>query len=216
MSEYIMSASPRWSTIPSSTKKRSLKHQRRLAQAQLKHRPKQPFLYTREEQEVSDNTFRDLVPPTERVYLTTAYSGQNLLDTFISKPGNNKNKKKKKRRRCIPTPVPKKDKDRVSMAERIDDSDDSEDNAPFSTAKPANPNSPSLACRPSSSNRKMSRVANRRKSIGTPVPTTLEGAHPTDKELFRMKADGKPWKRIKPVREKPILLDEGKLRKGRG
>lgn len=55
--------------------------------------------------------------------------------------------------------------------------------------------------KPSSSSRKPAMPTKRRKSLGTPVPSSLESAHPADQELFKMKADGKPWKEIKVVWE---------------
>jgi hypothetical protein len=176
--------------------------------SQPKHGSKQLIPYTPEEQEVFDNNSRKRTRTADKASLSNnGLSGpETSEDTFVSKPS------KKKQKQVVEIDgeeydapqrqLPRKDKDRVSMAEHTDDSDDSEDNAAFQAVKSTKPKLTTASRKPSSSYRKASLVANRRKSVSTPIPTSLEGAHPADKELFRMKADGKPWKQIKPVWEK--------------
>jgi len=176
--------------------------------SQPKHRSKQLIHYTPEEQEAFDNTSRKRTRTADKASLSNdgLFGSESSEDTFVSKPS------KKKQKQVVDSDdeeydaprrqLPRKDKDRASMAERTDDSDDGEDDAAFQAVKSTKPKLTTASRKPSSSYRKASLVANRRKSVGTPVPTSLEGAHPADRELFRMKADGKPWKQIKPVWEK--------------
>ena len=49
--------------------------------------------------------------------------------------------------------------------------------------------------------RKTAALSKQKKAIGTPVPWSLEKAHEADKQLFKLKAEGKPWKEIKKVWE---------------
>jgi len=176
--------------------------------SQPKHQSKQLIPYTPKEQEVFDNISRKRTRTAEKASLSNdgLFGSESSEDTFTSNPS------KKKQKQAVDNDdeefdapqrqLPRKDKDRTSMAEHTDDSDDGEDNAAFQAVKSTKPKLTTASRKPSSSYRKASLVANRRKSVGTPVPTSLEGAHPADKELFRMKADGKPWKQIKPVWEK--------------
>jgi hypothetical protein len=175
--------------------------------SQAKHRSKQLIPCSPEEQEAFDNTSRKRTRTADKASLSndSVFGSESSEDTFVSKPS------KKKQKQVVDNEdaeydapqrqLPKKDKNRASMAEHIDESDDSEDIAAFQVVKSTKPKLITASRKPSSY-RKASLVAKRRKSVGTPVPTSLEGAHPADKELFRMKADGKPWKLIKPVWEK--------------
>ena len=43
-----------------------------------------------------------------------------------------------------------------------------------------------------------------KKAVGTPVPYSLENAHEADKQLWMMKAEGKPWKDIKKMWEEKM------------
>jgi hypothetical protein len=176
-----------------------------------KHRSKQLIPYTPREQGAFDNTSRKRTRTADKASLSndSIFGSGSSKDTFVSKPSKKKTKKQKQvvdndgeeydfpRRQ-----LRRKDKGRASMAERIGGSDDGEDNAAPEAVKSTKPKLTAASRKPPSPCGAGSRVANRRKSIGTPVPTSLEGAHPADKELFRMKADGKPWKQIKPVWEK--------------
>jgi hypothetical protein len=94
---------------------------------------------------------------------------------------------------------------RVYIPEHIGNYEEEQDDASLGPMMPtkskltAPPQKPHPSC-------KAVTAPTRRKSLGTPVPNSLENAHPADKELFRMKADGKPWKEIKLVWER--LMDK--------
>jgi hypothetical protein len=174
-----------------------------------KPQSKQLIPYTPGDLEAFDNTSRKRTRTADKVSLSndSIFGSESSEDTFVSKPS-----RKKKQKQVVDNDgeeydapqrqLPRKDKYRASMAEHIDGSDDGEDNAAPQALKLAKPKLTDASRKSSSSYRKASHVANRHKSTGIPVPTTLEGAHPADKELFRMKADGKSWKQIKPVWEK--------------
>jgi hypothetical protein len=93
---------------------------------------------------------------------------------------------------------------RVYIPEHIGNCEEQDDASlgammPTKTTLTVPPRKPPSSC-------KTATAPTRRKSLGTPVPNSLENAHPADKELFRMKADGKPWKEIKLVWER--LMDK--------
>jgi len=176
--------------------------------SQPKHQSKQLIPYTPKENKVFDNATRKRTRTADKASLSNGglFGSESSEDTFIPKPSQKKQKQvvdnDDEEYDAPQRQFPRKDKDRTSMTEHTDDSDDDGDDAAFQTVKSTKPKLTTASRKPSSSYRKASLVANRRKSVGTPVPTSLEGAHPADKELFRMKADGKPWKQIKPVWEK--------------
>jgi hypothetical protein len=179
--------------------------------SQSKHQSKQLIPYTPKEHKVFDNASRKRTRTADKASLSNdgLFGSESSEDTIIPKPSQKKQKQvvdnDDEEYDAPQRQLPREDKDRISMTEHTDDSDDGDDGgdgAAFQAVKSTKPKLTTASRKPSSSHRKVSLVANRRKSVGTPVPTSLEVAHPADKELFRMKADGKPWKQIKPVWEK--------------
>ena len=180
--------------------------------------PKQLTPYTLEEPETVDTVSRKRTRTSDEARLSDdSISGSDSSEeTFVAKP------RKKKQKQLVDDdgvvydapqrPLRNKGKGRASMAEQIDDDDDNDDddnNAALQPVKSTRPKSTSTSRKSSSSSRKASTAPKPRKPVGTPVPTSLEDAHPADKELFKMKADGKPWKQIKPVWEKLMCKQTG-------
>ena len=166
---------------------------------------------THEEPKTFGATSRKRPRRSDQEHLSeNSLSGSESSDeTFITRPT------KKKRRQPVneidedydlsQRRMRNKDKGRASGTEPFnydDNNNDTEedDDANFQPVKSAK--STSASRKSSTPSRKVTTTSKPRKSVGIPVPTNLEDAHPADKELFRMKTDGKPWKQIKPVWEK--------------
>jgi hypothetical protein len=175
--------------------------------SQLKHQPKQLTPYNPEEPKTFDTISRKRTRNTEKARLSddSLFESNSSEDTFFAKPTKKKQKQVVADDDDEDYDVPKrqlrnKGKGCASIAEQIDDDDDADNATIFEPVKSTKPKCTTISHKPSSaSSRKASMVPKRRKSLGTPVPNSLEDAHAADKELFRMKADGKPWKQIKVV-----------------
>ena len=86
---------------------------------------------------------------------------------------------------------------------------------PNSTNSYQSRSNPTTTAMPSQKTPKSTKVASfssitRKKAMGTRVPLSLATASEADKTMFRLKAEGKPWKEIQPVWEKMVGKKTGK------
>lgn len=173
---------------------------------QPEQQPEQPTYYTPEEQEIFVTTSRKRTRNCDEAPLSddSLFESDSSQATFIAKPSKKKQKQLGDENDEVYNlsqhRLRNKGNGHVSMPEQADKDDEEEDDAAFPPARLTKLKLATASRKPSSSH-KASMVPKRRKSIGTPVPANLEDAHPADKELFKMKADGKPWKEIKVVWE---------------
>jgi hypothetical protein len=176
--------------------------------SQAKYPPNQPASYTPEEPEIIDSISRKRIRNSDKARLSddSLFESDSSEDTFVSKPSRKKQKQlfeDDDEDKTVPRrPLRNKGKGHASVAEFSGSAASEEDGASFQPVKTTKPKLPTASRKASSSSRKAAMVPKRRKSLGTPVPSSLENAHPADKELFKMKADGKPWKEIKVVWER--------------
>jgi hypothetical protein len=175
---------------------------------QAGYQPNQPTPYALEEPQTFDTTSRKQTRNSKKTRLSddSLFESGSSEDTFVARL----NQKKQKRRvndgsedeNVAHHPLRNKGKGRAFMLETSGNAGSEDDGASFQTVNTTKSKVDTTSRRASSSSRKAPMVPKLRKSLGTPVPSSLENAHPADKELFKMKADGKPWKEIKVVWER--------------
>ena len=167
------------------------------------HQRTRRTLYTLEEPESFETTSRKRSHNYDQERLSDESFSEcdSSGDTFISKPGKKQSQLIDDHNDGYDIPqhrLRNKDKGR---AEHVNNNEEDEAAVAFQLVKPVKPKLMITSHKPSSSH-KTSLVPKRRKSLATPVPNCLQNAHPADKELFKMKANGKPWKEIKVVWER--------------
>ena len=178
--------------------------------SQPKQQPKTLAYYTPEEPKPSETTSRKHNRRSDQKRLSEdSISGSDSsADTFVTGPSKKKQKQPvndSDEDYDIPRrQIRSRGKSHAFTAKQISDDNygDEDDTSDVSYVESPKPKVPFASRKTSTPSHKASTTSKPRKALGTRVPTRLEDAHPADKELFRMKTDGKPWKQIKPVWEK--------------
>jgi hypothetical protein len=180
--------------------------------SQPEQQPKHTSSHPPKELDAFDATSRKRTRISNKARLSSdsLFEPNSSEETFAKKP--TKKKQKQLANEDEPygfaqRPLQTEGNGRIYRPENVDDYDgevegEGEDNTVLEPIIPAKSKRTPPSQNPSSSSCRATMAPKRRKSLGTPVPSSLENAHPADRELFKMKADGKPWKEIKVVWER--------------
>jgi hypothetical protein len=201
------SAAAIWSTSPSFDNKALIEAAMASGANQSQQQSLYATFYGLEELDTFVTTSRKRTRKSDKACLSsdTILESNSSEETFVTK--SVKKKQKQLAHDDEPYSVPQRppqtnSSDRAYIAEHIDNDNSEEDNSTLGLIIPAKSKLTTASHKPSSSSCKAAMVPKRRKSLGTPVPSSLEIAHPANRELFKMKADKKPWKEIKVVWER--------------